>query len=55
MIGDTPRDVDCARHFGMRSIVVATGPYSIEDLASHRPDAALESLSDLDAVLSALR
>ena len=55
VIGDTPRDVDCARHFGMRSIAVATGPFSVEELASHGPDAALDSLGDVDAVIAALR
>lgn len=55
IIGDTPRDIDCARHFGMRSVAVATGPFSADELASHGPDDVFESLCDLEAVLPALR
>jgi phosphoglycolate phosphatase-like HAD superfamily hydrolase len=32
LIGDTPLDIACARADGVRSIAVATGPYSAEDL-----------------------
>ena len=54
IIGDTPRDVDCAKHFGMRSLAVATGPYTAEQLAEHEPDAVLEDLCDVEAVLGAI-
>jgi phosphoglycolate phosphatase len=33
VIGDTPRDIACARADGVRCIAVATGPYAAEDLA----------------------
>jgi len=33
VIGDTPRDIACARVDGVRVIAVATGPYSAEALA----------------------
>ncbi len=32
MIGDTPRDIACARADGVRCVAVATGPYGIEQL-----------------------
>jgi phosphoglycolate phosphatase len=32
VIGDTPRDVDCARALGLRSIAVATGEYGVDQL-----------------------
>jgi phosphoglycolate phosphatase len=32
IIGDTPRDIACARADGVRCIAVATGPYSAEEL-----------------------
>jgi phosphoglycolate phosphatase-like HAD superfamily hydrolase len=32
VIGDTPRDVECARTLGLRSIAVATGEYGVEEL-----------------------
>ena len=46
IIGDTPLDVKCARHFGCRSIVVTTGHYSREELAALKPDLILESLEE---------
>lgn len=46
IIGDTPRDIACAKYFGCMSIGVATGPYSSEQLAGHQPDAVLESLAE---------
>jgi phosphoglycolate phosphatase-like HAD superfamily hydrolase len=33
VIGDTPRDIACARADGVRCIAVATGPYGVDDLA----------------------
>ncbi|MEM7014205.1 MAG: HAD family hydrolase [Verrucomicrobiota bacterium] len=44
VIGDTPRDIDCARAAGMKVVAVATGHYSREQLAEHEPDALVESL-----------
>src|SRR2546421_11584614 len=55
VIGDTPNDILCARHFGARAVAVATGrTYSAEDLAAHRPDAILADLSDTRLVLQTL-
>ena len=55
VIGDTPNDIACARHFGARSVAVATGrAYSIEDLLPHEPDAALPDLTDTELVLLTL-
>jgi phosphoglycolate phosphatase-like HAD superfamily hydrolase len=33
VIGDTPRDIACARGDGLRVIAVATGPFPVEALA----------------------
>jgi phosphoglycolate phosphatase-like HAD superfamily hydrolase len=46
IIGDTPRDIDCARHYGAVSVAVATGTYSYDDLALHKPDILLTDLSN---------
>ncbi len=54
VIGDTPHDVTCARAFGARAIAVATGSFSLEQLAPHNPDALFADLSDMDAVLRSL-
>ena len=32
VIGDTPRDIACARADGVRCLAVATGPHGVEDL-----------------------
>lgn len=46
VIGDTTRDVACARAHGARSVAVATGGHRIDDLRASRPDLALPSLAD---------
>lgn len=51
VIGDTPRDIACARAHGARVISVATGQYSARELARHQPDALLENLADVEAAL----
>ena len=45
VIGDTPRDIACARADGVRCIAVATGPYGPEDLAG--ADVVLRSAHEL--------
>jgi phosphoglycolate phosphatase-like HAD superfamily hydrolase len=37
VIGDTPHDIDCATAISARTIAVATGGYSIEELEAHKP------------------
>jgi phosphoglycolate phosphatase len=54
VIGDTPRDIACARAGGARVVVVATGRFEVSELAQHRPDALFESLSDTEAALAAV-
>jgi phosphoglycolate phosphatase len=53
VIGDTPNDIACARHFGTRAVAVATGRlYSADDLLACEPDALLPDLSDTEMVMS---
>lgn len=55
VVGDTPNDISCARHFGARSVAVATGrTYTARDLAARQPDAVLNDLTDAAAVLRVL-
>ena len=55
VIGDTPNDIACARHFGARVVAVATGrTHSAADLLPHQPDALLEDLTDPARVLATL-
>lgn len=54
VIGDTPRDLACARAAGARCLLVATGRYSFDELAGLGADAAVESLADAGSVLDVL-
>jgi phosphoglycolate phosphatase len=54
VVGDTPRDIACARAGGARVVAVATGGFSRADLEAHHPDAVLDDLSDTDAVIACL-
>ena len=37
VIGDTPHDIECANAIGVRTIAVATGGYSVDELREHHP------------------
>jgi len=54
IIGDTPKDLEAARHNRMKCLLVGTGRYPLEELLYWQPDGCLADLSDTDAVLSAL-
>ena len=54
VIGDTPLDVACAQASGARSIAVATGSHSVEELRAAGADVVFEDFSDTDAVVHAL-
>ncbi len=55
VIGDTPNDIACARHFGARALAVGTGRlYNKEDLIACAPDALLPDFSDLELTLQTL-
>ena len=55
VIGDTPNDIDCARHFGARAVAVGTGRfYSREEIMACEPDAILDDLTDIQLVIEAL-
>jgi phosphoglycolate phosphatase len=44
VIGDTPNDIDCGKAIGARTIAVATGMYSLEELQDHSPWWAVPTL-----------
>jgi phosphoglycolate phosphatase-like HAD superfamily hydrolase len=54
IIGDTPRDIGCARAFGATAVAVATGWHSAHDLAAHAPDHLFGDLSDAGRVVRAI-
>lgn len=45
VIGDTPRDVECAKSIGARSVAVATGAYPRDQLEALKPDYVFDDLS----------
>jgi phosphoglycolate phosphatase len=51
VIGDTPLDVDCARAHGARSVGVATGMFTRDQLVGAEADLVMDSLRDTDALL----
>ena len=54
VVGDTPRDLACARSAGVRCALVATGHSSVDELRATDADAVLEDLSDVDGVVKLL-
>ena len=54
VIGDTPRDIECGRAIGARTVAIATGDYSRAELAAHSPNFLFDDLSDTASVLIAL-
>ena len=54
IIGDTPRDIECARHAGAYAIAVATGTYSRDELAPYKPDTLFDDLSDTQSVMATI-
>ena len=54
VLGDTPKDIDCARSAGFVAVAIATGSYGKDELAAHRPDFLFEDLSDTQGVLQTL-
>jgi len=55
VIGDTPNDIECAQHFGARSLAVGTGRfYTEQQILDCKPDAFLPDFSNLSLVMSTL-
>jgi phosphoglycolate phosphatase-like HAD superfamily hydrolase len=54
VVGDTPHDIAVAAAGGARSVAVATGSYSVEELAEAGADVVLADFSDLQQTLRAL-
>lgn len=55
VVGDTPRDLACARAGGARCLLVATGRFSLDELEAEDADELLADLTDTDRVLALLR
>ncbi|HLG54985.1 MAG TPA: HAD hydrolase-like protein [Vicinamibacterales bacterium] len=44
VLGDTPHDIDCANAIGARTVAVATGGYSLDELTAHGAWRTFETL-----------
>ena len=51
VIGDTPKDIACARACGAVAVAVATGRYSIDNLRDYKPDHLCRDLADIKDLL----
>lgn len=50
IIGDTPHDIGCARAHGCRSLGVATGQFSVDDLTRAGADRAVRTLESTQEI-----
>ena len=48
VIGDTPHDIECANAIGARTIAVATGGYTLDELQAHQPWRAFAELPPVE-------
>jgi phosphoglycolate phosphatase-like HAD superfamily hydrolase len=51
VIGDTPHDIACGKAIGAKTIAVATGAFSVEQLSALNPTHTFKDLSDTKALL----
>lgn len=54
IVGDTPRDLECARAGGARCLLVATGRHDFAQLEALGPDVVLKDLSDTGLLVDIL-
>ena len=54
IIGDTPKDIACARACGACAVAVATGTFNVEVLATFQPDHLFENFEDNSFFLEAI-
>ncbi len=54
VIGDTPKDIACGKAMGSLTLAVATGKFSVAELAGYQPDLTVETL-DCEEVFELLR
>jgi phosphoglycolate phosphatase len=55
VIGDTPRDLECARASGVRCALVGTGTHGADQLRGLGADLVLDDLADVEPLIAALR
>jgi phosphoglycolate phosphatase len=50
IIGDSPKDIECAKTNSIKSLAVATGNFSFEELKFHQPDLIFENFTNFEFV-----
>jgi phosphoglycolate phosphatase-like HAD superfamily hydrolase len=55
VVGDTPKDVECAHVHGASSIVVATGTYPLKELEKTDAELVIADLSDTEKIVAWIR
>jgi phosphoglycolate phosphatase-like HAD superfamily hydrolase len=54
VIGDTPLDIQCARPSGVKTVAVATGMHTVDQLAAEKPDYLFKDFGDNKAFIRAV-
>lgn len=54
VLGDTKHDIDCGRAIGAKTVAIATGGWTREQLMACNPDYLFDDLSDVDKVMTTL-
>lgn len=54
VIGDTPRDISCAKPYGAFAFCVATGSYTVQELKAAGADCVMPDLSDTEQFIKNL-
>lgn len=54
VVGDTPRDVSCGRNGGTRTMAVATGSFSFEELSGTGADHVVHDFSETERIVELL-
>lgn len=52
VIGDSHKDIECAKSNNLSVLAVATGSATVEELKFHNPDAVLENFSNFNQVIN---
>lgn len=51
VVGDTRFDVECGKEVGVKTIAVATGTYTLEELKKYKPDYVFKDFSDINKII----
>lgn len=54
VIGDSPSDILCGRHLGVKSVAVATGWHTMEELKQFDPDHIFQTFEPVERVVEAI-